>query len=50
MWHLGIWLRGDHGAARLTVELDNLEGLFQPPWFFDYVIISLSFLKSKAVM
>lgn len=30
MWHLGIWLRVDYGAAGLTVGLDDIEDLLQP--------------------
>lgn len=34
----GTWLRGDCGAAGLTLGLDDLAGLFQPWWFCNFTL------------
>lgn len=36
---LGEWFRDDYGGAGLMVALDDLEGLIQPWWLCDSMII-----------
>jgi len=35
MRSLGTWLSDGIDSVRLTVGLDDLEGLLQPKWFYD---------------
>lgn len=39
MWHLRTWLSGGLGGTRLTVDLNDLKGLFQSNQFYDLMIL-----------
>lgn len=43
MWCLGTWFSGRLDSTRLTVGLDGTKGLYQPKWYYVYMIIWISF-------
>ena len=37
MWHFEIWFSGGLVSVRLMVGFNDLKGLFQPKWFYDFL-------------
>lgn len=46
---VAIGASGEHSCAELMVGLDYLRGLFQPQWFYDFVIVSCLSINSHQV-
>lgn len=39
MWHLGMWFQGGDGGVGLMMGLDDIEGVCQPWWLWDLMIL-----------
>lgn len=38
MWHLGTWCNAGLASAGFMVGLDDIEGLFKPKQFYDFMV------------